>query len=683
MFYPAEGLRALVERVLRRLYREWSSLPTDDQDRIDQMRHALADRLAEQSTSGAGRSEAMGGFLDGLLDFPSLPSEVESIIREGRGAEDSPATTGPSYFGVINLNRLLRDDPAKYTVRGIGDALPRPPAMVRPPAEAITQPEALPDLDVSFFTYVDFPQKIGPDTKRSYPLIIQLVRNQPEESRVDEKVDISFENPNVPELLEVRVMAPGFDETSVHDPTRTTAAWSRSMTVYSYQDSQPVVFLLRLSDSRPGSRWIMLDFYHRGRNVGSFRLECSVSAFQPGPSNRTQNDGPHMGGASIIEGPEGVDLPRGTPPPAADVEIRIIKAVDDNTLHFELNSARLGYQQRRMGSVTIAGMQNPQELLQTYFDRLSQMAAEADGALDQIDAADFESEISNMGVKLYEDIFPEELKAEYWKLKALREQGAIETLLITSDEPWIPWELVKPYYGPDDPDEEDVEDDHLAGAWQMSRWLAGRGAGSELQISVAQLVAPELDLPFVQEEEAYFDSLKERAIKIAKPIRTRRDFMKLVESEKVQLLHFATHGDFRPADADRSPIILEDGSIYPAELTKRQVRGIRRERPFFFLNTCHGGQIGFNLTGLGGWAEQLLRQVGATAFIGALWEVNDELASTFAHTFYEALWQGKTLGAAFAHARSTIRKEQPANPTWLAYTLYGDPNSRIHWGPDR
>ena len=71
--------------------------------------------------------------------------------------------------------------------------------------------------------------------------------------------------------------------------------------------------------------------------------------------------------------------------------------------------------------------------------------------------------------------------------------------------------------------------------------------------------------------------------------------------------------------------------------------------------------------------------MGVTAFVGALWEVHDELASKFAQIFYEELWAGKTMSEAFHSARQQIRAMQAANPTWLAYTLYGDPNSRVSW----
>jgi CHAT domain-containing protein len=83
---------------------------------------------------------------------------------------------------------------------------------------------------------------------------------------------------------------------------------------------------------------------------------------------------------------------------------------------------------------------------------------------------------------------------------------------------------------------------------------------------------------------------------------------------------------------------------------------------------------------LGGWAERMLGDVQANAFVGTLWEVNDELAANFSGMFYQALWQGLNLGEAIVAARAHVRELQPDNSTWLAYTLYGDPNGQVIWG---
>jgi hypothetical protein len=56
--------------------------------------------------------------------------------------------------------------------------------------------------------------------------------------------------------------------------------------------------------------------------------------------------------------------------------------------------------------------------------------------------------------------------------------------------------------------------------------------------------------------------------------------------------------------------------------------------------------------------------------------VVDSSASTYAQEFYRAALAGDPLGAAAKKARDAIRDE-PGDPTWLAYTLYGDPAARV------
>ena len=71
-----------------------------------------------------------------------------------------------------------------------------------------------------------------------------------------------------------------------------------------------------------------------------------------------------------------------------------------------------------------------------------------------------------------------------------------------------------------------------------------------------------------------------------------------------------------------------------------------------------------------------LPQAGAGAFVGSLWEVVDSSAATYAQEFYRAALGGDTLGEAARKAREAIRQE-PGDPTWLAYTLYGDPAATV------
>ena len=69
-------------------------------------------------------------------------------------------------------------------------------------------------------------------------------------------------------------------------------------------------------------------------------------------------------------------------------------------------------------------------------------------------------------------------------------------------------------------------------------------------------------------------------------------------------------------------------------------------------------------------------RAGAGAFIGSLWAVRDGSAFRFATNFYEQLKSGRTLGEAVNAGRQAVLS-RGQDPAWLAYSVYGDPNSRM------
>ena len=704
----------IMDSVLRRFYRSYWNLDPVTRSQVDRLRAAAAAAAGDADISALERRGILTGFLDDLATIEAVLPLVEEALRGGI-ASNNPGygrVMGVSYLQALNLLRTMRDDPANYVPRSF--QVPPAPALrgAAPPSSGSSgewqtggaarrggfpgrQNAAEPATGVAdggavvqFHTYVDFPPTISNRNDVKYPLVVQLVRDLPRESRGQTEVGIAFQNEV--EYVDVVVRAPGFEEVSGYGAgSREGPALRRTITVPQDGDSQPAVFLFQLVDDRTGPQWVTVDFYHRGRNAGSLTLEVAVRGFSflRGGTRRGEGIGaeedeelPAFGTASVIRAVDGVTIPQGTPIPAADIELRITRDADGRTLHFHLHSQKLSdVDGRNVGSIVFNDLSRPDLFFDRLAERLSALAARAGTDLPGDEATRMEDEVADLGIELYEQLFPAPLRELYWEIKARRDAGELDNLLVVSDEPWIPWELVKPY---DVVDGQDVEDDHLAGAWRMSRWLAGAAVPSDLNIRAARLVAPMISLDFVTQEIQYFDSLAARQIEIAPPITTRAQFLELAERGGAQLFHFATHGNYNQEFVDESPIVLEGDPLFPSDLTRRRARGLRREKPLIFLNTCHGARVGYNLTGLGGWAQRLVDHLGVTAFVGALWEVHDELASKFAQIFYEELWAGKTMGEAFHSARQQIRAMQAANPTWLAYTLYGDPNSRVSWQPE-
>ncbi|MBI3960802.1 MAG: CHAT domain-containing protein, partial [Chloroflexi bacterium] len=630
--YSAQALDTTVAEVLAKLYSVWDEVSPEDQDAIQYRRRTLVSALTRAGSSGEETEQLLVDFLRGLEAIDSVVRLAFAELKRGKQTQTfRSGGRGGASAGVI-------------------DTLSAAPATGGDPL--LDAGETVP-----YHTKVDFPTSISSRDESVHPLVVQLVINKPAHSRADVLLELPFIDENTPELIEVHLNASGFEET--------THVYRRTLVVYKGEDSDPAIFLLKLLDRSSGDKELRLDFYHLGYPIGTATFKSEVTLFNTGgpvptrtpaggrPAIRTAprpllggrpgqpapepaaDKSESLGSAALIEGIDGLQFvaPSTLRP---DVILRVARDADDKTLHFTLLSpqAKTGYRKKAMGSVVLQKLKDPTLLLGDYFADLDQLARNATEALGDAEALDYVATTEGIGSDLYDQLFPDELKAEYWRLKELREQGVIQTLLILSDEPWVPWEIIYPF------DDEHGADDFLAAAWHLTRWQAGRALNPHLNVQAAQVITPDLDLSFVKEESAYFTRLADapRPIRVSPPITTRQLFLAQIETGGVQLLHFATHGNFNGQNADRSPILMEGGeTITPVDLSKPRTQGIRKERPIVFLNACHGGKLEFTLTGMGGWAERMVNHVAATAFVGAYWEISDQLASLFSRTFYDAL----------------------------------------------
>jgi hypothetical protein len=75
------------------------------------------------------------------------------------------------------------------------------------------------------------------------------------------------------------------------------------------------------------------------------------------------------------------------------------------------------------------------------------------------------------------------------------------------------------------------------------------------------------------------------------------------------------------------------------------------------------------------WAASFVTS-GASAFVGPIWPVKQDVDVSFLRGFYTYLWMGKSLGAAFQNGQQLAKTANPDTLDWMAYTLYGDPMAR-------
>lgn len=324
----------------------------------------------------------------------------------------------------------------------------------------------------------------------------------------------------------------------------------------------------------------------------------------------------------------------------------------------------------------------PQDYHTALLEEIERLSAgkHLDGSLvlEEEVAIDLEA----LGRKLYRELFPPEMRAAYRTFRK-----TVTTILITSDEPWIPWELVKPY---EDDAGELIDDDFLCVRFQLTRWLSGSlGPATVVGIEESSCIESgravkgsrlpnaELELKWLRNLAGRHPKVDDRSL----PGASYPEVRQRLEEGSSDLLHFVGHGRFESGDPDQSSFYLIDGRhLRPLDLHGKIQTQTKIRRPLVFLNACQVGRQSFSLTGLGGWAPRWVKGCGCGAFIAPLWPVNDRLAHIFATTFYHALEKGGTFGEATQTARLRVQEFDSSKPTWLAYAVYSHPNGRLLFG---
>jgi hypothetical protein len=624
-------------------------------------------RAFERPRSLAVRVSALVGAHLDRLTGPEREQwqALEDVYRAGGDPDAYLHAVEALLAGYQAVRKLLEEGKTWVMTRTAEIGTPTPKVVAAPAAAA--EPKT-PVRELTRFANVHFPATVLLSQKM-VPLIVHIAQQyQAKEARIgEEQARLTLRVGD----LTIVLHAEGFEVAQAIGglPVPDVPA-ARTVKVEEERDCEPAVFFL--NPQTPGRKRIAIDVYQFSRNITTLAFETDVA------DQAAIGELANVGVTPVaIVSPGAQALP-------PDLELRVMLGSDRRTLYYCLHSpAASDYNFKPAGQVTLEV--EPRDFLQRTFDRLSVIARKSEATRTPQETQQFLQELTDIGANLYNDLFSPELKAEYGRL---RTKYAGKSLLITSDEPWIPWEMVKPFAF-DDQGNELYNDLHLCERFRVSRWLAGRGSPDLLALKNSAVVAAADNLQAVKEETGYFANLHQQNwdISFREPLSTVAAVRDTLRAGQTQLLHFACHGNFDASDPNESRLKLADGMLRPSQIIAEAQAGLLRARPLIFLNACHTGQTDFALTRLGGWAQRFIES-GASAFIGSLWEINDRLAARFAREFYNRLWglEGcpkMTSGEAFYQARLAIKQADPANPTWLAYVLYGDPHGQVVLGAVR
>lgn len=304
---------------------------------------------------------------------------------------------------------------------------------------------------------------------------------------------------------------------------------------------------------------------------------------------------------------------------------------------------------------SIAG--DPADAIERTLATLRDQAAGGGGGIGPL-------RLREAGVNLWNQMVPQAVKDQFWEL-----HSHIKSFSIATDYDIVPWELLYPVQPGGD-------EGFLVEQFPVARRVYNQQFATDVAIHPPAFVIPDASLvEAAKEVHAINRRLFAASGDPGKLFQDVTDLVGWITSGQAGLLHFACHNNFN-RDGGGSSIAMRDDAFEPVLLSSAVGQRILASRaPLVFMNACRSAGAVFEYTGLNGWACQFMR-AGAGAFIGTLWEVPSGRARLFAEAFYDAcLDRHQPLGEAARTARQAIK--DTADPTWLAYTVYGDPTATV------
>jgi hypothetical protein len=281
------------------------------------------------------------------------------------------------------------------------------------------------------------------------------------------------------------------------------------------------------------------------------------------------------------------------------------------------------------------------------------------------------------GEQLYDNYAPDVFKRAFWALVRTRGKS-FRTIQIYSDNPDIPWELMKPVREDGTGRQNFLGVDYSVARWHMTDGLFRERPPYSETMPKMFVIAPHYSGSRTLDAEATETQALARLNGYSAVDGNMKGLRTLFHNPPQGIVHFAGHGELSAARGDYE-ILLEDGALDTSTW-----RGMAQADPsshtFFFFNACDVGQTKQSGNFVDGWGPAVLEK-GASGYIGALFPVNDKIAAQFSILFYQLLQQQMQAGPADVSATlEQTRREiykRTGDPTALAYVLYGDTNLKF------
>lgn len=297
--------------------------------------------------------------------------------------------------------------------------------------------------------------------------------------------------------------------------------------------------------------------------------------------------------------------------------------------------------------------------------------------------------IEGVGQDLFSRTLPKGLQEHLLKLASNTAKNKI--ILYVNGPEWIPWELMHDgtdFLGasfqiarlPVRPASEGYvtyDVDHRGQVLRAERVASvlGKGALTDEQFPIWQQTFSGMSL--LDTHLTLLPPSEESGPKVA-------DLMKLFKeaNSAPDILHVTCHGD-RPIDSDGKKVewTLDPwGQAFRFNIGISEIKGLcnqagfKSRRPLVFGNACYS-VVDANRE-FPSFAGSFL-EGGASAFIGTIAPISNQVATDFAVDFYRLLLkQKRTVGEALLETKRGFMKKAGKDPSWLFYCLYGSPLTR-------
>lgn len=256
------------------------------------------------------------------------------------------------------------------------------------------------------------------------------------------------------------------------------------------------------------------------------------------------------------------------------------------------------------------------------------------------------------------------------------------TVLLLSEEPYVPWELAvldQPVRPGDPP--------FLGAQVELGRWTLGQrrpGLPPPRSVEVGAMAVVggvyEGTAARLFEAEAEASELASRYGAAVVRAGSEEILGCLSGRPRADIVHFAVHGTYDATSVEEGLVLVDGTTLDPMHVKGAVVEG----SPFVFLNACQVGSSNELLGDYAGVAHAFL-YAGAAGVVAPLWSIADDVAREVATSFYaRTLEDGERPAAALREARAMFaRATGTVSATYLAYQLFGHPALRLTTAPTR